>query len=61
LDVNASHQISKAVNIRATIGNILNRQAPQAFTSTAPQVFGFNTREHNLWGRTFSVALIGKF
>lgn len=61
LDVNASYQISTAVSLRATIGNVLNRQAPQAFTSTAGQVFGFNTRDHSLWGRTLSLALTAKF
>jgi iron complex outermembrane receptor protein len=61
LDVNAAYQLSPAVALRASIGNILNRQAPQAFTATAHQVFGFNTRDHNLWGRTFGVALTAKF
>ena len=61
LDVNAMYQITAAVSLRATIGNVLNRQAPQAFTSTAGQVFGFNTRDHSLWGRTLSVALTAKF
>ena len=61
LDVNASYQISTAVSLRATIGNVMNRQAPQAFTSTAGQVFGFNTRDHSLWGRTLSLALTAKF
>jgi iron complex outermembrane receptor protein len=61
LDVNAAYQLSPAVALRATIGNLLNRQAPQAFTATAGQVFGFNTRDHNLWGRTFGLALTAKF
>jgi iron complex outermembrane receptor protein len=61
LDVSAGYQISTAMSLRATIGNVLNRQAPQAFTSTASQVFGFNTREHSLWGRTLSLALTAKF
>ena len=61
VDVSASYQISTAMSLRATIGNVLNRQAPQAFTSTAAQVFGFNTREHSLWGRTLSLALTAKF
>jgi iron complex outermembrane receptor protein len=61
VDANALYQLSPAVSLRATIGNLLNRQAPQAFTATASQVFGFNTREHSLWGRMLSVALIAKF
>jgi iron complex outermembrane receptor protein len=61
LDVSAGYQISTAVSLRATIGNVMNRQAPQAFTSTAGQVFGFNTRDHSLWGRTLSLALTAKF
>lgn len=61
LDVNASLQLHPALNLRASIGNILNQQAPQSFTATASQVFGFNTRDHNLWGRTLSVALVAKF
>jgi len=61
LDVNAAYQLSPTVALRATIGNLLNRQAPQTFTTTADQVFGFNTRDHNLWGRTFGVALTAKF
>jgi hypothetical protein len=43
------------------MGNVLNRQAPQAFTATAIQVFGFNTRDHSLWGRTVGLALVAKF
>jgi iron complex outermembrane receptor protein len=61
LDVNASIQLYPALSLRARVGNILNKQAPQAFTSTGGQVFGFNTRDHNLWGRTLSLALVGKF
>ena len=61
LDLHAAYQISPAVSLRATLGNALNRQAPQAFTSTAGQVFGFNTREHALWGRNFSVGLVARF
>jgi iron complex outermembrane recepter protein len=61
VDVNALYQLSPAVSLRTTIGNLLNRQAPQAFTATTTQVFGANTRDHSLWGRTFSVALIAKF
>lgn len=61
LDVNASYLLSPAVSLRATLGNIFNRQAPQAFTSTGGQIFGFNTRDHLLWGRTLSVALVAKF
>ena len=61
VDVNASLQLHPTLNLRVSIGNILNKQAPQAFTSTGGQVFGFNTRDHLLWGRTLSVALVGKF
>lgn len=61
LDLTAAYQINPAVSLKASIGNVLNRQAPQALTSTAQQVFGFNTREHSLWGRTFSVAMTAKF
>jgi iron complex outermembrane receptor protein len=61
LDLHAAYQLSPALSLRATLGNVLNRQAPQAFTSTAGQVFGFNTREHDLWGRTFGVALTANF
>ncbi|MEK7345800.1 MAG: TonB-dependent receptor [Pseudomonadota bacterium] len=61
LDVNASVQLHPALSLRASIGNILNQQAPQSFAATAIQVFGFNTRDHNLWGRTLRVALEGKF
>lgn len=61
LDVNASVKLHPALSLRASIGNILNQPAPQSFTATAVQVFGFNTRDHNLWGRTISVALVGKF
>ena len=61
LDVSAAVQLHSALSLRATVGNVLNQPAPQAFTVTASQVFGFNTREHNLWGRTLHVALVGKF
>lgn len=61
LDLHAAYQINSAVRVKATIGNVLERQAPQAFTQTAVQVFGANTREHALWGRTFNVALTARF
>jgi len=61
LDLTAVYQVNTNVSLRATMGNVLNRQAPQAFSSTAGQVFGFNTRDHSLWGRTLGVALLAKF
>ncbi len=61
LDLNATAQLHPALSLRFSVGNVLNTQAPQAFTPTAPQVFGFNTREHHLWGRSLSLALVGKF
>lgn len=61
LDLTAAYQLNTNVSLRATMGNVLNRQAPQAFTPTAGQVFGFNTRDHSLWGRTLGLALLAKF
>lgn len=61
LDLAAAFQVNSNVSLRATVGNVLNRQAPQAFSATAAQVFGFNTRDHSLWGRTLGLALIAKF
>jgi iron complex outermembrane receptor protein len=61
LDLTATYQVNTNVSLRATMGNVLNRQAPQAFSATATQVFGFNTRDHSLWGRTLGVALVAKF
>jgi iron complex outermembrane receptor protein len=60
-DLNATFAPMPAVTVRATVGNIFNAQAPQSFTSTSTAVFGFNTRDHSLWGRTFSVGLSAKF
>ena len=61
LDLTATYQVNTNVSLRATMGNVLNRQAPQAFSATATQVFGFNTRDHSLWGRTLGLALVAKF
>jgi outer membrane receptor protein involved in Fe transport len=61
LDLTATYQVNSNVSLRATMGNVLNRQAPQAFSATAAQVFGFNTRDHSLWGRTLGLALVAKF
>lgn len=61
LDLTATYQVNTNVSLRATMGNVLNRQAPQAFSATASQVFGFNTRDHSLWGRTLGLALVAKF
>lgn len=61
LDLTATYQVNTNVSLRATMGNVLNRQAPQAFSATAAQVFGFNTRDHSLWGRTLGLALVVKF
>lgn len=61
LDLTATYQVNTNVSLRATMGNVLNRQAPQAFSATAGQVFGFNTRDHSLWGRTLGLALVAKF
>ncbi|ALK90218.1 TonB-dependent receptor plug domain-containing protein [Limnohabitans sp. 63ED37-2] len=61
LDLTATYQVNTNVSLRATMGNVLNRQAPQAFSATAAQVFGYNTRDHSLWGRTLGLALLAKF
>jgi iron complex outermembrane receptor protein len=60
-DLSATFTPSPAVTLRATLGNIFNAQTPQSFTTTSPSVFGFNTRDHSLWGRTFSLGLSAKF
>lgn len=60
-DVNATYLLHPALSLRLTVGNVFNRQAPLSFTNTGGQVFGFNTRDHNLWGRTLNVSLVGKF
>ncbi len=60
-DLNATFAPTPAVTLRATLGNIFDAQAPQSFTSTSTAVFGFNTRDHSLWGRTFSVAVTARF
>jgi hypothetical protein len=60
-DLNATFAPTPAVTLRATLGNIFDAQAPQSFTATSSAVFGFNTRDHSLWGRTFSVAVTARF
>jgi iron complex outermembrane receptor protein len=60
-DLNATFTPMPALTLRATVGNICNAQAPQSFTATSTGVFGFNTRDHSLWGRTFSLGLTAKF
>lgn len=61
LDLTAVYLVNTNFSLRATMANVLNRQAPQAFSATAAQVFGFNTRDHSLWGRTLGLAVVAKF
>ena len=61
LDLNATYALNRTSTLRATVGNVLNASAPQSFTTTSGSVFGFNTRDHSLWGRTFSLAVTAKF
>lgn len=60
-DLNATYALTAMTTLRASIGNVFNTYAPQSFTVTTPQVFGVNTRDHNLWGRTFNLAITARF
>jgi iron complex outermembrane receptor protein len=60
-DVISTYAINKKLDAHIGIFNLLNQQAPLSFSQTSLQVFGANTINSQLWGRTVQVGATLRF
>ena len=60
-DVISTYAINKKMDVRVAIFNLMNQQAPLSFSQTRFQVFGANTVNSQLWGRTLQLGATLRF
>lgn len=60
-DVLGLYQLTRSTQLRAGVTNLLNRQPPQSFYSPTNAVWGVNSRNGSLMGRTLQLGLNIKF
>lgn len=60
-DLVSSYAINKGFEVQLAIFNLLNAKAPLSFAQTSTQVFGANTINSQLWGRTLQLAATWRF
>ncbi len=60
-DVISTYAINKKMDVRVAIFNLMNQQAPLSFSQTSFQVFGANTVNSQLWGRTLQLGATLRF
>jgi len=60
-DAQLLYAISRQMDLRLGVRNLLNQPAPLSFAQTAMQVFGTNTVYSNLWGRTVQLGITLRF
>jgi len=60
-DAHALYSAGRNIDLRIGVRNLLNQQAPLSFASNSIQVFGANTVESNVWGRTWQVGATLRF
>jgi hypothetical protein len=53
--------MSKQIEFRIGVLNIMNQEAPLSFVQTSTQIFGANTVDSNLWGRTIQAGMTVRF
>jgi iron complex outermembrane receptor protein len=60
-DITAQYAMSRQMDLRIAVLNIMNQEAPLSFAQTSTQIFGANTVNSNLWGRTIQVGMTVRF
>jgi len=60
-DVVFQTSLHRSVDLRATVRNLLNQQAPLSFASNVTSIFSANTTYSNLWGRVVELGLTARF
>jgi iron complex outermembrane receptor protein len=61
LDLAGTYQASKTFSLQASILNVLNKQAPLAFSQAVTTLNAYNMTYSNLWGRVVQLAMTVKF
>jgi len=61
LDFSGHYQFSKTTSLQASVINVLNRQAPLAFSQRVSTLNSYNTTYSNLWGRVVRLVMTVKF
>lgn len=56
-DINAQYVVNKWLDLKLAVFNVLNKEAPLSFSETSKQVFGANTINSQLWGRTVQIGM----
>lgn len=60
-DVTMQYALNTKTDLRLAVLNALNQDAPLSFSQTSTQVFGANTMNSNLWGRTIQLGMTLRF
>lgn len=60
-DVHALYSAGRNIDLRLGVRNLFNQAAPLSFARTSFQVFGANTVESNVWGRTWQIGMTLRF
>jgi iron complex outermembrane recepter protein len=60
-DVTVQYAMNKQLDFRVAVLNIMNQEAPLSFAQTSTQIFGANTVNSNLWGRTIQAGMTVRF
>ena len=60
-DVISTYAINKKMDVHLAVFNVLNQNAPLSFSQTSTQVWGANTINSQLWGRTVQVGATLRF
>lgn len=60
-DLKILHAVTKQIDLRVGLRNLLNQQAPLSFVQTSSQIYGANTVYSNLWGRTLDLGITMRF
>lgn len=60
-DFTFQYAMSKQIEFRIGVLNIMNQEAPLSFVQTSTQIFGANTVDSNLWGRTIQAGMTVRF
>ncbi|WP_300711406.1 TonB-dependent receptor [Limnohabitans sp.] len=60
-DATAHYAMTRQMDFRIAVLNIMNQEAPLSFAQTSKQIFGANTVNSNLWGRTIQIGMTVRF
>lgn len=60
-DAHALYAAGRHIDLRIGVRNLFNQAAPLSFASNSIQLFGANTVESNVWGRTWQLGMTLRF